>query len=178
MSLVSIIEPLKFHFNCFCGEKDSKLKNKYKNKFIESIHEHGQAYNITVIPVQVDFEIDNIYPETNQVDKWNIIIIGRDKTFVHVHLYDLVIPDAENFVNNRAGSVLNRELRDFFDPVFENTLAGQQLQFIMGWLGNIHLVNTYPIKNQNNMIIGAILFIRNYMLLPKLFFEKKSTPLR
>jgi hypothetical protein len=81
-------------------------------------------------------------------------------------------------VNNRAGSVLNRELRDFFDPVFENTLAGQQLQFIMGWLGNIHLVNTYPIKNQNNMIIGAILFIRNYMLLPKLFFEKKSTPLR
>jgi hypothetical protein len=187
MSLFALAERIGFNcfFNCFgdpSNDKNSKNRRKNKvanpgnnnqnnNKFVESIHELGQQYNISVLPVHANFEIDNIYPETNQVDKWNIIIIGSDKTFVHVHLYDLQIPDAQLFLNHRSGAVLGKELKEFFDPVFDATLCGRQLQFLIGWSGDIYLVNTFPIRNPNSNVIGAILFIRNYLLLPRISFH-------
>jgi hypothetical protein len=123
---------------------------------------------MTILPVPATFCIENLYPSTNHVDLWNILIIGNDKTFVHAALRDLDMPDERTFANNRSGTVLNRELQEFFDPIFDQTLANHKLQFYMTWQGKIFLVNSYPIVNQLSDVIGGIFFIRNFSLMPRM----------
>lgn len=128
----------------------------------------ASKYDMTILPVPASFCIDNLYPPTNHVHRWNILIIGKDKTFVHASICDLDLPDQTKFPNNRCGTVLSRELQEFFDPIFDQTLANHQLQFYMAWQSKIFLVNTYPILNQRTEVIGGVLFIRDNSLLPRM----------
>jgi hypothetical protein len=128
-------------------------------------------YDMTILPVPVVHCIENLYPPTNHVHKWNILIVGKDKTFIHASLPDLAdFPDESSFPNNRSGTVLCRELQEFFDPIFDETLRNEQLQFYMTFRCKIYLCNTYPILNQLNQVIGAILFIRDNSLMPRMAF--------
>lgn len=145
-------------------------EDRHRYTIYDEVRTAGERYNITILPVHANFCIDNLYPETNQVHKWNIIIIGKDKTFIHVSIHDLDLPEYDTFPNRRAGNVLDRHLQDFFDPIFEKTLSNQKLQFVMGWSHRIFLVNTYPLNNQFGNVIGAVIFIRNYSLMPKMTF--------
>lgn len=146
------------------------IARQHKYRIYDDVASMGERYNITILPVYAGFCIENLYPETNQVHKWNIIIIGKDKTFIHVSVHDLDLPQHETFPNRRSGNVLDRQLQDFFDPIFDKTLMKHQLQFIMAWSQRIFLVNTYPICNQVGGVIGAVIFIRNYNLMPKMTF--------
>lgn len=174
MAWLTLVEKLKF--NCFCGSFPSDddsirpVPNESDHAF-NYIRNRGAEFNIGVLPAVVDFTIDNLYPETNEVHKWNTLIIGNDKTFIHVSIYDLDIPEVPSMPNQKAGNVLNRELQSFFDPIFDRTLAGSKLQFLISWRGHIYLVNTYPLSNQKDSVIGAVIFIRNCNLLP---FQKMS----
>jgi hypothetical protein len=178
MALISIFEMI--NFDCFFGGNKSRKKTKKKkteemdDEVLKVIHDISERYDISVLPVNADFELDNLYPETNQVHKWNIIVIGKDKTFIHCHIYDLNIPEHETFTNHKSASVLDRALQELFDPMFDKTLQGHKLQFFIGWNGQIYLVNTYPITNKTCNIIGAVLFIRNYKLMPRLILNSGS----
>ena len=151
-------------------KNNAKYDGRHRYTIYDEVSSIGERYNVTILPVHANFCIENLYPETNQVHKWNIIIIGKDKTFVHVSIHDLDLPEYETFVNRRAGNVLDRQLQDFFDPIFDKTLSNQRLQFVMGWSHRIYLVNTYPLNNQFGSVIGAVIFIRNYSLMPKMTF--------
>ena len=168
MGFLTLVEKLKF--NCFCGSfpnEDESIRPGHENEHaFNYIRNRGAEYNIGVLPAVVDFTIDNLYPVSNEVHKWNILIIGKDKTFIHVCIYDLDIPEVSAMPNQKAGNVLSRELQLFFDPIFDRTLAGSKLQFLISWRGNIYLVNTYPMSNQKDSVIGGIFFIRNCNQLP------------
>jgi hypothetical protein len=79
----------------------------------------------------------------------------------------LDLPDSKNFHNQRPGTVLCRELQEFFEPIYDQTLANHKLQFFITWQGKIYLVNTYPIINQFDEVIGGVIFIRDNALMPK-----------
>lgn len=150
-----------------------KYDGKHKYTIYDEVSTIAERYDITILPVHADFRIDNLYPETNQVHKWNIIIIGKDKTFIHASIHDLDFPDFESFPNRRSGNVLDRQLQDFFDPIFDKTLNNEKLQFIMCWSKKIYLVNTYPLANQISDVIGGVIFIRDYSLMPKMTFASR-----
>lgn len=151
-------------------KSNHKFDGRHRYTIYDEVSTMGERYNITILPVHANFRIDNLYPETNQVHKWNIIIIGKDKTFVHVSIHDLDMPGFESFPNRRSGNVLDRHLQDFFDPIFDKTLNNEKLQFVMGWSQRIYLVNTYPLTNQVGTVIGGVVFIRDYSLMPKMTF--------
>jgi hypothetical protein len=175
MAWVTLVEKMKI--NCFCGNlpkddepRQHRLSTEDDHAF-NYIRNRGAQYNIGVLPAVVDFTIDNLYPETNEVHKWNTLIIGNDKTFIHVSIFDLQIPEALSLMNQKVGTALSPELQMFFDPIFDRTLHGNKLQFLISWRGHIYLVNTYPLTNQKDEVIGAVIFIRNCNLLP---FQKMS----
>jgi hypothetical protein len=56
----------------------------------------------------------------------------------------------------------------FFDEIFEKTLTGQDLQFLMIFSNKTYVVNTYYLSNQNKKVIGACAFIRLFDLMPKI----------
>lgn len=163
MGLFSFFEQSNFVLN-FCPIKPKKEKHE---EFKEKIDSLGKKYRITILPVYTDYKIKNLYPITNQVDKWNIFIVGNDKTYILAKVEDLDIPNHTLITNNRGTSVLPNELNEFFDPVWDKTLSGVQLQFLMIWKEKTYFVNTYPIRNEDNEVIGANMFIRSFDLMPK-----------
>ncbi len=179
MAILSIIE--NGIVNCFfpsCISKKEKKENErlVQERFESRLKSVGSKYNIAILPVISDYEIENLYPVTDQVHKWNILIVGSDKTYIHASIYDLDIPETENLVNNRGTTVLSHELNEFFDPIFDNTLNGRKLQFLIIWRKTTYLVNTYPLENQSNKVVGAIMFVRAYELLPKMSLDMSPNP--
>lgn len=164
MTLFSLFE--NGVINCFFGNRKQRERKLENQKFQSKIERIGAKYNICVLPVMAEFEIENLYPVTDQVHKWNILIVGKDKTYIHANIYDLDIPEAENLPNHKGANVLGLELNEFFDPVFDKTLDGKKLQMLIVWRKNTYLVNTYPLTNQRNGVVGAIMFIRAYDLMP------------
>lgn len=166
--------------NCFfpsCCKKDENAnEEKIQERFQQKLKSVGAKYNIAILPVISDYEIDNLYPVTDQVHKWNILIVGSDKTYIHASIYDLDIPETDNLVNNRGATVLCHELNEFFDPIFDNTLSGRKLQFLIIWRKTTYLVNTYPLENQSSKVVGAIMFVRAYELLPKMSLDMSPNP--
>ena len=159
--------------NCFCTgfESSKKKQEKEQHRLHQRMRSIGHKYNIAILPVISDYEFENLYPETNQVHQWNILIVGSDKTYIHASIYDLEIPEAESLLNNKGANVLGKELNEFFEPVFDSTLEGNRLQFFIIWRKTTYLVNTYPLLNNCDRVVGAIMFIRAYELLPKMSLD-------
>jgi len=160
MTLASIFETFALTFNCFCVKPDDR-KEKVKDLLA-----FNERYNITILPVIDDYVFENLYPKTNQVQTWNVFIVGNDKTFITSNNTDFNIPD--DIINTRGEKIPSQELKDFFDEIFEKTLKGQDLQFLMIFSNKTYVVNTYYLSNQNKKVIGACAFIRLFDLLPKI----------
>jgi hypothetical protein len=160
MGLASIFENIAVTFNCFFGHKnDPKAK-------VKDLLAFNTRYNITILTVIDDYVFENLYPKTNQVQTWNVFIVGNDKTFITSNNTDFSIP--EDIVNTRGEKIPSRELKEIFDEIFEKTLTGQDLQFLMLFSNKTYVVNTYFLSNQNKKVIGACAFIRLFDLLPKI----------
>lgn len=163
MALFSLFE--NGVINCFFPSLRKKKENK---EFRNSLEMIGAKYNISVLPVIADFEFENLYPETNQVHKWNIFIVGKDKTYIHAQIYDLDIPEGKNLPNHKGANVLTEELNEFFEPCFDKTLEGRRLQLMVIWRKKTYLLNTYPLTNHKHNVVGAVMFLRDFELLPPL----------
>jgi hypothetical protein len=160
MTLASIFETIAVTFNCFYGQKDDQ---KAKVKDLLAFNER---YNITILSVIDDYVFENLYPKTNQVQCWNVFVVGNDKTFIVSNNTDFNIPD--DITNTRGERIPSQELKDFFDEIFEKTLTGQDLQFLMIFSNKTYVVITYYLSNQNKKVIGACAFIQLFDLMPKI----------
>lgn len=163
MGLASIFENFKIVCNCFCPSKspDKRLAKQYVEIDKQLAYLNGK-YDIHILKVAADFHLKNLYPITDQVERWSVFIVGNDLTYIHVSVGDFTFPDSENLLNHQGTNILNKELNEFFEPLWKQTLAGNQLQFYMSVKQRLYFVNTYPFVNDNKYIIGAVMFIRPF----------------
>lgn len=178
----NLFEKLELTFQCFGGKKQSKtLNKKSEDELHKNIYHVTPEYKVSILPIQANFDIENLYPATDQVHIWNIFVVGSDKTYILANVNDehICIPNAEYLPNHQGPKMLPNELVMVFDNIWTKTLSGSKLQFYMVWNGKLYLINTYPMSNNKNKIIGAILFMRGFDTVPESKpFENMSIPLK
>lgn len=178
----NLFEKLELTFQCFGGGKKSKtLNKKSEDELHKNIYHVTPEYKVSILPIQAHFDIENLYPATDQVHIWNTFVVGNDKTYILANVNDdhICIPNAEHLPNHQGPVMLPNELVMVFDNIWTKTLAGSKLQFYMVWNGKLYLINTYPLSNNKNTIIGAILFMRGFDTVPESKpFENHSIPLK
>jgi hypothetical protein len=158
---------------CKCFRFKSKSKEN-DNDYYTKLQVISYKYNISILPLPPNFNISDLYPETNNVETWNIFIIGKDKKYVLKKTNNLNINIPEStIINQSKGS----GILEFFDPIWDKTLQGKQLQFFMIYDHRTYFVNTYPYYNDEHDIIGASMFVRPCDKMPticsRLSFENK-----
>ena len=157
------------NINLTCAPNLFGSKKKISDDGLDrNIYNVSKEYKISILPIIPDFDIDNLYPITDQVHKWSILIVGNDKTYILASIKDphITIPESEDLPNHTGNNILPEELTKFFDSVWTTTLTGKQLQFYMVWNGKLYFVNTYPFFNGKKKVIGAILFMRAFDTMP------------
>ncbi len=141
------------------------FKDAHVDGIDKKLYEVSLKYKIAVLPIQENYDLDNLYPITDQVHLWTILVVGNDKTYIHVSNPDPFrhIPNLDSTVlNKKAEGILPAEMIGFLDPIWDTTLNGHQLQFYIVFDGRIFFVNTYPFYNGRQKVIGAILFMRRF----------------
>ncbi len=150
------------NLDCICMGKP-KIKNKETN-LDNKLYDAIVKYNISILPVTPNYEMENLYPTNGDVSFWNIFIVGSDKTYIlaDVHDPDSNIPVSDRLLNHQAQNIIPNDLATVFDSIWDKTLLGKQLQFYMVWNDKLYFVNTYPFFNDRNKVIGAIMFMRKF----------------
>jgi hypothetical protein len=164
MGLASFLETFSIVCNCFCPPHENsnrKLAKQYADIDKQLAYLNGK-YNIHILKVATDFHLKNLYPITDQVERWSVFIVGNDLTYIHVSVGDFTFPESKKLLNHQGTNIMNPELNEFFEPLWKQTLAGSQLQFYMSVAERLYFVNTYPFVNDNKYIIGAVMFIRPF----------------
>jgi hypothetical protein len=129
------------------------------------IQQMNGKYDIHILKVAETFHLINLYPITDQVEKWSVFIVGNDMMYIHASLGDFDIPEIKNhnhLLNHKGPNILSYELNEFFEPIWKQTLNGAQLQFYLSVRQRLFFVNTYPFINDKKDVIGAIMFIRPF----------------
>lgn len=160
--LGNIFDKISIVCNCFCGDPKGREMKKRYDEIDKHIMSLNGKYNIHILKVAQDFHIKNLYPITDQVDKWSVFVVGNDMTYIHASIGDFNFPDAKLLLNQKGPSVMIPELNEFFEPLWKQTLNGSQLQFYMSVQQRLFFVNTYPFINGQKEVIGAIMFIRPF----------------
>lgn len=160
--MLKFIDNLSLVFNCFCAPKTTETKDDIFNK----IHTLSNKHNISILPTASTFQLDNLYPKTNQVHTWSTFVIGKDKTYILANVNNLEISNANTVLNKKAGGILPDAFVEFFDPIWDKTLSGVQLQFLMIYDSYTYLVNSYSFKNDMGEVIGACIFMRRFETMP------------
>ena len=156
--------------NCFRRPRDADERKTMARQLStgRELVDVSERYNITTLPVMTGRELVDLYPPTNHVECWNVLIVGKHKNYILVNLKDVRIPNSERLLNQQGDPFLPRQLRDFFNHVWDKTLAGEEMQFFMLWSGKTYFVNTYRFVNGAQDVIGAIMFMRLLELMPDL----------
>jgi hypothetical protein len=112
---------------------------------------------MVVLPVRSSFELDNLYPKHNHVDQWSSFVIGLDKTYILANTNNL---NFNGLVNHKGTGILPTSIEQFLDPIWDRTLAGNQVQLFIVFDKQTYLLNSYSLKNNFDQVIGACLFMR------------------
>jgi hypothetical protein len=151
--------------SCFQPKDDMSLNQELYNV--------SKKYKISILPIQNGFNLENLYPLTDRVHLWNIFIVGKDKTYILASCKNLKIPNVEHLPNKTADGIMPDELKNFFDPIWDKTLQGNQLQFYIVFDGQTYFVNTYPFLNEKKRVIGAIMFLRLFETMPDIYYQNE-----
>jgi hypothetical protein len=136
------------------------MRNPWQRRCVHSMIDKefvdlGKRFNITILPLDdIECEFTDLYPTSDNTNHWNTFIVGRDKSYIQATVFDLHLDNHERLIQTD-------ELKEFFNPIWDKTLSGCNVQFMMIWLSRTYVVNTYPMRNFNNNVIGAMMFIRN-----------------
>jgi hypothetical protein len=172
--MLKIVDSMSFVFNCFCSKVDEGANKAMRdNEFINSIVNSGSQHKIYVLPIQNDFELDDLYPKDNHVDKWSTFVVGKDKTYILANSLDFKMGDS--LVNHKGTGILPNTIEKFLDPIWNRTLDGNQVQLFMMYDSKTYLLNSYAFKNNNEQIIGACMFMRLVDSLPNTIFHKTAS---
>lgn len=165
---LNLLENLDISCSCFGGLMRKKTKTHHN--WDEEIYTVTRDHKITLLPISHNYELENLYPITNQVELWNIFIVGCDKTYILANVNDpfIMLPEAERLQNKSGLNILPEGLNIFMNSIWDKTLSDKQLQFYMTWNGKLFFVNTYPFYNGHSKVIGAVMFMRAYDKMPEI----------
>lgn len=164
-----------FSINCFrpkTKETKADAEAEEENEFDKDFSDLRDAYNaknydITVIPLPHSmYVVNNLYPPWNQVGTWDIFIIGNDRTYILAEIRSFKTATkqlGESLIDHQANGIMDDELKQFFDPLWDKTLKGSKMQLFIAFRGKNYLINTFPFtieSNDSSRVIGAILFMR------------------
>lgn len=163
MGIASVIDSMSIVCNCFFPSRAKTKKQKQFEDMDKQLADVNGRYDIHIIKVDDTFHISNLYPSTDQVERWSIFIIGNDKTFIHTSIGDFNFKHSGDLLNRQGTNILPKELHEVFEPVWTQTLNGEQLQFYLIMTQKLYLVNTYPFHNAKKEVIGSIMFVRPFV---------------
>ena len=177
MSLIGSI----FSFECkklSCCKKITRVNTNDDD--YQSIYEQAQASNILLIPATNIQTLKSLFPETNHVHLFSILVVGKNREYILVKLNgDLRFNGQEKLVNNKQNDSMPTEIRKVLDGVWDKTINdAKSLQFLMVYKGICYLCNSYPFLNESKEVIGAICFLRNIDLIqnaPRLSVDRSNT---
>ncbi len=157
----------KWLSNIFCG--------KNQNKVEEDIFNYSKENDILLIPLVKEYNLANLYPKEDEVEHWSIFIVGSDKTYILAKLNNKMglhedIKQNELLNNVANHNNMSKRFKDFLDKIWDKTLNDAQIQIFIYMNSRLSLLNSYPLKNKNNNIIGAVCFIREAGLIDKTIF--------
>jgi hypothetical protein len=157
---------------------DTNISDYKKNYFTSKrIIEMGASHKLQILPVMRGKEIVDLYPPTDQVHLWNTFVVGRKLNYIVANVNDLNIgvDEPKYLLNNHADNIMDKDIKQFFDHIWKETLDGVDLQFFMIKGGKTFFVNTYCLQNGNNQTIGGLCFIRNIETLPYFQLDDSET---
>ena len=162
---------LHFNFEKFvCCDKVNI--NEQTNMVDKKLIKYTKENDILLIPMINGYELDNLYPVADQVEFWNIFIIGCDKTYICAQNIDFC--KEEEILNKSGVGAMEERIFDFLDKIWTETLADKQIQIFVYLNSKLYLLNSYPFKNKKDIIIGACCFIREAGLIDKKAFDLKE----
>lgn len=172
-----------FTLNCFGCKKTSDEEKRKKNverqkqqqyeSEIDNLNDvfHNSKYDIVILPIDPNvYSIQNLFPYWNHVQTWDIFIVGCDKTYIlaQINSFETASDLSSSLPNNKGYGRMDTEFYDFLEPVWDRTLSGVKLQLFMQMREKTYLINTFPLTNTENKVIGGVLFMRdfnfNYMM--------------
>jgi hypothetical protein len=162
---------MSFVFNCFCTAKESTNADKQSENetFARSLFNLSEKHNISILPVENTFELENLYPKRNHVEEWTTFVVGKDKTYIVSNPGSMSFANSDNLVNHKGTGFLPSSLEEFLDPIWDRTLGGNDLQFFILYDGKTYFVNTFGFKNRSGNIVGACMFLRLFETIPNQF---------
>lgn len=168
--MLKVVESMSVVFNCFCSKPCSiKQSKKQRDSFDRDLYTIGEKHNISILPVQHTFELDNLYPKSNHVQEWTTLVIGKDKTYILCQLGGIAFANSDKLVNHKGAGIMPESLEEFFDPLWDKTLTGRNLQLFIVIDGRTYFMNTFALKNSNLHVIGACMFLRPFNTIPNVF---------
>lgn len=169
---INLFESFDLHFKCFKFWDKKKSKQGVYDTIDKQLYNVSREYKISILPINPNFDIENLYPITDHVELWNIFIVGNDKTYILANVNDphIIIPNHDQLKNRQGNNILPDELYKVFDSIWTKTLHGNQLQFYMVWNAKLYFINTYPFFNGKQHVIGAILLMRAFETMPEMRF--------
>ena len=149
--------------NLFLNFKFNFFKKKDEGKPLDKLYKASKNFNLSVLPIAQDYDIDNLYPITNHVHIWSTFVIGNDKSYILCNIGDEYISfkDKDNIVNTK-GTHLPKDLFEFLNNVWDITLEGKNLQFFIVLDNHLYLFNSYSLKNEKNKVVAASGFMRKF----------------
>jgi hypothetical protein len=161
MGIASVVEQFIINFNCFFPSRRARTKRQLD--IDNQLKDINARYGVHLIKVEDNFHIKNLYPSTDEVQKWSIFVIGNDFTYIHACIGEFQFPHAKDLLNRKGTNIIPTELNEVFEPIWIQTLNGEQVQMYMIVSSKLYLVNSYPFYNGNRAVIGAVMFIRPFV---------------
>ena len=177
-------------FNCFKNpsikkqiiQKNDEIKElkvrieellNNSNQNLEDLYDYSKKNDIILIPLVKKYNLENLYPVEDEVEKWNIFVVGNDKTYIQAKAPDFSKNIKEDeMLNTKGKSYMEERIFNFLDRIWDKTLNGQQIQIFVYTFRTLYLLNSYSLRNtDNNEIIGSICFMRDAGLVDKDIFD-------
>lgn len=167
-------------FNCFCVSK--------RNDCFDEVVSTAEQNNVLVLPARAIDNLKNLYPVSDNVEsRFNILIVGSDKSYILCKLSDLKLTGADRLENHKYSQSMPENIRAILDSIWDKTLLGNSLMFYLVVQGRTFVCNSFPLYTNNNIICGAMCCLRavqhetasgEYRLSLDGHFDKQATKLR